>query len=343
VTLESLSVSPNPAAIIAGRRQLFVATGYFSDGTQQTLTSARWKSSDPAVATVSSSPLSSGVATGKATGTTSIDATYDGKMATVSLTVDPGRRIFSSSQEFTVPPGITSVYVTVTGGSAADNPIFETVGGLGAVVYARLTITQHPAILGVVVGAEGSGGSVTGTGWGGYSAFGSGGNGGGAGAGGGGSASGIFVGTPSAADALVVAGGGGGEAPFEISGPSGNAGTLSPGGTGAGLNGGSGGTETGPGAAGAPGWIETEPPVICSTPTAGDGPNGGNGGGAGFYGGGGGGGGGWYGGGGGGCIGVGGGGSSYVASSTIGGATATYRSSNLVDSATGGSVVIAWG
>jgi len=354
IALQSISVSPVRVTIAVGEKRLFKVTGHFSNGTERRLTNAKWTTSDTSVATVSSASTSNGVATAIGAGSTSIEAAYKGKTADATIDVNQGRVFFSSSGSFTVPSGVTSINVAVTGGSAAGSLLGGGEGGAGAVVHTRITISQYPLVLQVVVGYGGNAGSNTSAGGGGYSAFGSGGDGGGDGAGGGGGASGVFVGAPDAADALVVAGGGGGESPYTINYPSGNGGTLSPGGNGAGLNGGFGATQTGPGAGGAPGYPYAGSGVDtpCSTPSAGVGPSGGNGGG--FYysggsngvisGGGGGGGGGWFGGGGAGCTGVGGGGSSYVAPSEVGGAEARYRSSNLISSrSTNGLVVISWG
>jgi 6-phosphogluconolactonase (cycloisomerase 2 family)/uncharacterized protein YjdB len=63
--LTSLSVSPANAEVAQGVTQRFTATGVFSDGSTQDLTSlASWSSSDTAGATVSSSAGSKGLATG---------------------------------------------------------------------------------------------------------------------------------------------------------------------------------------------------------------------------------------------------------------------------------------
>jgi 6-phosphogluconolactonase (cycloisomerase 2 family) len=69
--LNSIAVTPATASISVGQTQQYTATGTFSDGGTQTLTSGvTWASSNTSVATIDSS----GLATGVATGTTNITA-----------------------------------------------------------------------------------------------------------------------------------------------------------------------------------------------------------------------------------------------------------------------------
>ncbi len=81
-TLSSITVTPASASILVGNTRQFTATGNYSDGTMQNLTStATWSSTLPSVATVST-----GLATGVAAGTTTIKATL-GVSGSASLTV----------------------------------------------------------------------------------------------------------------------------------------------------------------------------------------------------------------------------------------------------------------
>ncbi|MFT4114142.1 beta strand repeat-containing protein [Silvibacterium sp.] len=83
-TLTSISVSPSTASVTTGGNQQFTATGSYSDGSTQDLTSsATWSSSSPSVAVVSSDGLASGVAAGTAT----ITATSGSISGTATLTV----------------------------------------------------------------------------------------------------------------------------------------------------------------------------------------------------------------------------------------------------------------
>lgn len=66
--LASIAVTPSNPSIAAGNTQQFTATGTYSDGSQQNLTSsASWSSSNTAIATISSGGLATGVAAGSAT------------------------------------------------------------------------------------------------------------------------------------------------------------------------------------------------------------------------------------------------------------------------------------
>src|SRR6266478_1297801 len=67
-TLSSIAVTPANPSIAKGTTQQFTATGTFSDGSTQNLTStATWSSSNTSVATINSAGLASGVATGSTT------------------------------------------------------------------------------------------------------------------------------------------------------------------------------------------------------------------------------------------------------------------------------------
>ncbi len=73
--LSSIAVTPATVTIYQGASQQFSATGTFSDGTIQDLTAtASWSTSNGAVATISTSGASAGLATSVGGGTTSISA-----------------------------------------------------------------------------------------------------------------------------------------------------------------------------------------------------------------------------------------------------------------------------
>ena len=84
-TLQSITVAPAVQTVIIGGVQLFAATGSFSDGSTQDITSVcKWTSSDPAVAVVSATGLASSVTQG----TTNITATLQGVSGSGTLTVN---------------------------------------------------------------------------------------------------------------------------------------------------------------------------------------------------------------------------------------------------------------
>ena len=73
-TLESITVAPASATIEQGQTQQFSATGSYSDGGSQDLTStATWTSSDTTAATIDSTGLASGLAPGAAGITAALD------------------------------------------------------------------------------------------------------------------------------------------------------------------------------------------------------------------------------------------------------------------------------
>ena len=83
-TLVSIAVTPANPSIAVGRQQQFTATGTYSDGSHQNLTStATWTSSAPSVATISGG----GLATGLAAGNTVIKATLGSISGSTSLAV----------------------------------------------------------------------------------------------------------------------------------------------------------------------------------------------------------------------------------------------------------------
>ncbi len=84
--LVSLWVTPASASTPQGTTDQFTASGIYSDGSTQNLTSAvAWSSATPTVATISSA----GLASATAPGTSSISASYQGLTGSSPLEVDP--------------------------------------------------------------------------------------------------------------------------------------------------------------------------------------------------------------------------------------------------------------
>src|ERR1700733_5279889 len=84
--LVSIAVTPASPAIGKGATQQFTATGTYSDGTQQNLTSSvSWTSSSTTVATITSG----GLATGVGAGSTTIQASSGSISGSTTLTVTP--------------------------------------------------------------------------------------------------------------------------------------------------------------------------------------------------------------------------------------------------------------
>ena len=85
-TLASVAISPSGVSLAVGASRQFTLTGSFTDGSTQDLTSAVgtvWASADATKATVSSS----GLATGVASGSVGISSSYGGKSATTAVNV----------------------------------------------------------------------------------------------------------------------------------------------------------------------------------------------------------------------------------------------------------------
>ena len=86
-TLVSITVTPANPSLTVGGTQQFTATGHFSDGTTQNLTTtATWSSSVPTVATISST----GLATIVGPGTSTISASFGG---VTSVTLNSGSAV----------------------------------------------------------------------------------------------------------------------------------------------------------------------------------------------------------------------------------------------------------
>ena len=89
--LVSIAVTPGNASIAAGNTEQFAATGTYSDGSTQNLTSAAaWSSSAPSVATISDASGSQGLATTAGVGTATMQATSGAINGSTTLTVTAG-------------------------------------------------------------------------------------------------------------------------------------------------------------------------------------------------------------------------------------------------------------
>jgi hypothetical protein len=93
-TLTSIAVTPASPSLPTGGTLQFTATGTFSDGSTQNVTSqATWVSSNTVVATISAS----GLATGIAAGTATISAALGGKTGSTLLTVQAVPLVISTA------------------------------------------------------------------------------------------------------------------------------------------------------------------------------------------------------------------------------------------------------
>jgi len=127
-SLVSISVTPTSASILAGGTQQFTATGHYSDGSAQNITtSATWSSSNTTVATVSNSAGTQGLATGIGSGTATISALSGGVTGMAALTVTGTPNVWAQDPSPLGPP--VRCFVTAPSGD-----ILACVPGVGVFV-----------------------------------------------------------------------------------------------------------------------------------------------------------------------------------------------------------------
>ncbi len=117
-TLVSIAVTPPMRSMPAGLSQQFAATGTYTDGTTQDLTTAAtWASTNPEAATISNAGGSQGVAATVAQGTTSITATSGGVVSAGATLLVTGATIASVAIDPPNPqlPLATTLQLTATG------------------------------------------------------------------------------------------------------------------------------------------------------------------------------------------------------------------------------------
>jgi hypothetical protein len=95
--LVSIAVTPADPAISPTSIQQFTATGTFSDGSTETLSSVTWSSSSTAVATITDDASNRGVAVPAAPGTTTITAVAGSVSGSTALTVRQAGFVFTGS------------------------------------------------------------------------------------------------------------------------------------------------------------------------------------------------------------------------------------------------------
>ena len=169
-TLVSISVAPSAPSIAAGTQQQFTATGTYTDGSTQNLTSSvSWNSSAINVATVASSGLASSVAAGTAT----ISATSGSITGVATLTVTPATLVsialtpalpfisLGASQQFTATgtysdSSTQNITTSVTWASAntAVATISNTSGSQGLATSVSVGTSAITAALGSVTSSS---------------------------------------------------------------------------------------------------------------------------------------------------------------------------------------------
>ena len=156
--LQSIAVTPLNPSIVVGGQQQFTATGTYSDGSHQDLTnSATWTSSILSVATINTT----GLATGIAAGSTTIQAAVGLINGSTSLTVTAGFSVspraavvtFTQTQQFTATSGFGSVTWSVDGvvggsptsGTVTANGLYTPPSSVGTHTVTATASQQPPA------------------------------------------------------------------------------------------------------------------------------------------------------------------------------------------------------
>jgi hypothetical protein len=151
-TLTGISLTPLNPVIVIGAQQQFKATGTFSDGSTQNLTTLMtWSSSQPSISSIGTT----GIATGLGAGTSTISAKYGSITKSTTLTVS-GATLTSlavSPATTSLPPGITQQFSAI--GTYSDGTIQNVTN------MVRWTSSDSAV---ATVGNSGTSGQVTGEG-----------------------------------------------------------------------------------------------------------------------------------------------------------------------------------
>lgn len=109
-TLTSLAITPANPVLVQGATQQLTASGTFSDGSTQNVTSlVTWNSSQPTIASVGTG----GLVTGQNAGSASISATYNSVSTSTTATVSTASLVSISVSPATdvIPPGFTHAFL----------------------------------------------------------------------------------------------------------------------------------------------------------------------------------------------------------------------------------------
>jgi N-acetylneuraminic acid mutarotase len=163
-SLTTITVTPPNPSIAQGTTQQFVATGTFSDGTTQNLTSlVTWVSGTPTVATITNAVGSNGLATASSvnTGTSTITATLGSVSGTATLTITPAtlKSIAITPVNPVIARGTTQTFTAT--GTYSDG---STQNLTGAVTWASSnTGTATISVGGVATGVNGGTSTISAT------------------------------------------------------------------------------------------------------------------------------------------------------------------------------------
>lgn len=171
--ITEITVAPSTAAVRTGTSQQFTATGTYSDGTQQDITSqAAWSSSDPTVATAAAGGVVGGVAPGTATITAlytgpglpssgisgSAPVTVSGQVVSIAVSPATATIPLGNTEQFsatgTYADGTTSTLTAATW-SSSDSGVATVTGGLAS------STGQGSVTISATVGSTGGSAGLT--------------------------------------------------------------------------------------------------------------------------------------------------------------------------------------
>jgi len=150
--LKAISLSPDTASVATGAAEQFIATATYSDGSTAVVTStANWRSSNAAAATVSSS----GVAIGVNAGATTVTAAVGGISGTAALSVTPKTvtAISISPAAASVATGATEQFSAMATYSDGSTAIVTTTASWTSSSAAVATINSSGLATGIAQGS----------------------------------------------------------------------------------------------------------------------------------------------------------------------------------------------
>ena len=143
--LQAISVTAASPSVLEGAIDQLTATGIYSDGSTQNLTTvASWASATPGVATLSPAGLADGITPGAS----SVSATYQGLTGSMSLAVDPPPVTLTNVDPIVTRRKVTEIVLTFSSGLdpdlALDRALYKLViaGNQGSFTARNATVVK---------------------------------------------------------------------------------------------------------------------------------------------------------------------------------------------------------
>jgi uncharacterized protein YjdB len=164
--LVSIQVTPASSSVAKGTTLQFTATGLYSDGSSQTLTTqVSWITGSAAVATISNTPGSQGLATGTGTGPTTVTASLGGVSGSTGLTVTAATltQIQLNPDNASIAKGTTQQFTAIGVYSDSSTQDLTTQVSWSSVNTAAATISNAPGTQGLASAVAAGGTTITAT------------------------------------------------------------------------------------------------------------------------------------------------------------------------------------